>query len=251
MQYNPDKPIIAGNWKMNGLRGSKIEIENLINFLRDNNQNTNVIIFPPYTLISDFMDITVSSDLSIGSQNCHQQNQGAYTGSISPEMIKDLGCNFVLIGHSEIRNTRNESSILIGKKSEVCHRHNLTSIICVGEDAECRMLGKQFDFISNQLFESIPATANINNTIIAYEPVWAIGAGKSARLHDIELMHNHIKKFLNNSKIFDNNTPNIIYGGSVNTDNSREILSINNVNGALVGGGSLDSKEFIKIIQSI
>ena len=251
MQYHPDKPIIAGNWKMNGLRGSKIEIERLINFLGNNNQNSNVIIFPPYTLISDFVNIAVSSDLFIGSQDCHQVNRGAYTGSISPEMIKDLGCNFVILGHSEVRNTKDESSILISKKAEATHKNNLTSIICVGEDAKSRMQGKQLDYVSNQLLKSIPTSANINNTVIAYEPIWAIGTGKSAHLEDIEIMHKHIISFLNDSKIFDNNPPNVIYGGSVNADNSRDILSIDNVNGALVGGASLDSDEFIKIIQSI
>ncbi|MDG2186679.1 MAG: triose-phosphate isomerase [Hyphomicrobiales bacterium] len=251
MQYNLDVPIIAGNWKMNGLINSQKEIKNLINFLKNNKKNGNVIIFPPFTLISDFKRITINSNLGIGAQDCHYEEQGAYTGSISPMMIKDAGCTFVIVGHSEIRESRNESSGLIKKKSENCHNNNLITIICVGEDYECRMKGEHYNFISKQLFESIPTTANVNNTIIAYEPIWAIGSGESASSQDIKLMHQHISDYLMKGKIFNNKIPNLLYGGSVNSNNSNEILSINNVNGALVGGGSLDSNEFIKIIQSI
>ncbi len=249
MQFNPDKITIAGNWKMNGHRGSRAEIEKLLSLIVDED-DTNIVVFPPYTLISHFAHITKNSPLSIGGQDCHYMESGAFTGSISAAMIRDSGANFVIIGHSEVRAAYGADGGNIIKKTQSAHENNLITIICVGEDLKVRSEERHFNFISNQLKNSVASTSNRNNTIIAYEPIWAIGTGDTATAEDIREMHSHINNILKNFNMFDKGNPAILYGGSVNAKNAEQILGIDNVNGVLVGGSSLDHKQFFEIIKS-
>ena len=248
MKFNPDLVTIAGNWKMNGHIDTSVDVEKLINLI--NGDDANIILFPPYTLISQFVNISKNSILSIGGQDCHHKDSGAFTGSISAPMLHDAGADFVIIGHSEVRALHGKDSGNIMNKTQSAHENDLITIICVGEDREVRLKGEHYNFISKQLEDSVPRTSNRNNTIIAYEPIWAIGTGNSATTADIKEMHAHINNTLQDFDMFKKGNPSILYGGSVNPKNAGQILSINNVNGVLVGGSSLDHLQFNEIIKS-
>ena len=188
--------------------------------------------------------------MSIGGQDCHHKDSGAFTGSISAPMLHDAGADFVIIGHSEVRALHGKDSGNIMNKTQSAHENDLITIICVGEDREVRLKEEHYNFISKQLEDSVPRTSNRNNTIIAYEPIWAIGTGNNATTEDIEEMHAHINNTLQDFYMFKKGNPSILYGGSVNPKNAGQILSINNVNGVLVGGSSLDHLQFNEIIKS-
>ena len=248
MKFNPDLITIAGNWKMNGHKAAAAEIEKLINLI--NETDANIILFPPFTLISDFVEISKNSYLSIGGQDCHHKDSGAFTSSISASMLRDAGADYVIIGHSEARALHGNDSGNVINKTCNAHENNLVTIICVGEDLSVRSEGKHYDFISKQLENAVARTSNRNNTLIAYEPIWAIGTGDTASIEDIQDMHAHINNTLKDFDMFKKGNPSILYGGSVNPKNAAQILSINNVNGVLVGGSSLDHVEFNEIIKS-
>ena len=248
MKFNPDLVTIAGNWKMNGHIDTSVHVEKLINLI--NGDNANIILFPPYTLISQFANISKNSILSIGGQDCHHEDSGAFTGSISAPMLRDAGADFVIIGHSEVRALHGKGLGNIMNKTQSAHENDLITIICVGEDHEVRLRGEHYNFISKQLEDSVARTSNRNNTLIAYEPIWAIGTGDTATATDIKDMHAHIQNTLHDLDMFKKGNPSILYGGSVNAKNARQILSINNVNGVLVGGSSLDYLQFNEIIKS-
>ena len=248
MKFNPDLVTIAGNWKMNGHIDTSVDAEKLINLI--NGDGANIILFPPYTLISQFVNTSKNSILSIGGQDCHHKDSGAFTGSISASMLHDAGADFVIIGHSEVRALHGKVSGNIMDKTQCAHENDLITIICVGEDREVRLQGEHYNFISKQLEDSVPRTSNRNITIIAYEPIWAIGTGNTATTEDIEEMHAHINNTLQDFDMFKKGNPSILYGGSVNPKNAGQILSINNVNGVLVGGSSLDHLQFNEIIKS-
>ncbi len=236
------KKLIAANWKMNGLRGQGRE---LASGILDNCRKAecDIALFPPFTLLLEIADILQSSNVALGGQDCHIEEKGAYTGDISASMLKDCGCSYVILGHSERRKYHNETNSLVNLKAQAAHKEQLTTIICVGESLEIREQGKMYEIVGKQLGESIPSGASSENTIIAYEPVWAIGTGKTANIQQIEEMHQFIKDKSNVDL-------KILYGGSAKPDNAKEILSIDGVGGLLVGGASLDVSSFSKIIEA-
>ena len=248
MKFNPDSMTFAGNWKMNGRLDDTVNIEKLIKLIRDD--DANIILFPPFTLISSFVNTSKNSNLNIGGQDCHHEDSGAFTGSISASMLRDSGADFVIIGHSEVRAMHEKGPDNIINKIQSAHENNLITIICVGEDIKVRSEGEHYNFISKQLKDSVSSTSNRNNTIIAYEPIWAIGTGNTATNEDIYEMHAHINNILQDTDIFEKGNPSLLYGGSVNPENAGEILNIDNVNGVLVGGSSLDYSKFNEIIKS-
>ena len=236
---------VIANWKMNGLRSHR-KLYNSINkhLVSKKSNKPNVIICPPHTLIHT-LALEKKSQVKLGAQDAHQHNSGAFTGCISSEMIKDSGAEYVIIGHSERRQYFNESTKLIADKIKTAHKLNLKVILCIGElKSEIRNRKK---VLRNQL-KSLPLNPNHKNLIIAYEPVRSIGTGLTPSLLEIDEIHSSIRSILK-SKLDFSNKVSILYGGSVNAKNAKEILSLKNVDGALVGGASLQISEFSKIID--
>jgi triosephosphate isomerase len=184
----------------------------------------------------------------LGGQDCHTEQSGAHTGNISADMLQDMGCEYVIVGHSERRSYQNESSNLISQKAAAAHDAGLISIICIGETEEENEAGKTLEVLKKQISESIPESATPENTIIAYEPVWAIGTGKTPTIDDIASTHEAIRKYIQ-IKIGNSDSVLILYGGSVNPSNARDILKLEDVDGALVGGASLKIEQFTSIID--
>ncbi len=239
------RKIIAANWKMNM---SFSEIDNFFYFFskkKDLSTDREVFIAPPFVYIQYVKEKINSGNLNFkcGAQNCFYEDKGAFTGEISVNMLKDLDVDFVIIGHSERRNIFNESNELLNKKVKKVLSSNLECIFCIGEKLEERENGKTFSVLETQLKQGLQNVENLDKLIIAYEPVWAIGTGKNAEKKQIEEAHTFIKDF------FNRDIP-ILYGGSVNPENIKEILDCKNVNGVLVGGASLIAKKFYKIIKS-
>lgn len=236
------KPLIAGNWKMNGLSAAVTEIESLIaKFAGSAPDDRDVLICPPATLVGHFASKFSDEAIQIGGQDCHPEVSGAHTGDISAEMLADAGAAYVIVGHSERREDHNETNEMIKAKAEAGLRAGLTPIICVGESKAEREAGKAIGVVGAQLAGSLPETAE--EFVIAYEPVWAIGTGLVPTNDDIAETHAFIRsKTRNNVRI--------LYGGSVKPGNASEILAIDNVNGALVGGASLKADDFYPIVMA-
>jgi triosephosphate isomerase (TIM) len=229
------KKLIAGNWKMNGLAADGRERAQALADL-GNNPAFDMVLCPPATLIQQTLWLLKDSGVAVGGQDCHVKEHGAFTGDVSAAMLKDLGCAYVILGHSERRQHHKETSLEVAAKTLAAHAAGLTAIVCVGETLEQREAGHAQDVVEKQLAESLPPGATAANTVIAYEPVWAIGTGKVASNEDIKTMHAHIRTLAGGMRI--------LYGGSVKADGAREILHIENVNGVLVGGASLKADEF-------
>ena len=239
------KKIIAGNWKMNGLKESAWAVVNALTARFDQGidaKNFEMIICPPATLISEVGQMIEGYPIRLGAQNCNDHAEGAYTGEISPAMLRDLGCRFVILGHSERRAYYGETSGLVAAKAAAALGCGLVPIICIGETLEEKEAGRAAAVIEKQFSESLPAAATTSNVIIAYEPVWAIGTGRRALAKDIVEIHSLIRKAC--AERFGTDDINILYGGSVKADNAAEIFSIADVDGALVGGASLKADEF-------
>ncbi len=245
--------IVAGNWKMNLNINEAIELSNGLLKHKEIFVEEKIIIFPSFLIISEVYNIYKNSKVSIGAQDCSMYNNGAFTGQVSAKMIKDAGCKYVIIGHSERRSLCNETSSIVSQKAVKAISAGLKVIICIGENTKDREKGDYLFVLEEQLKQSLPdisIDSNLlsNNIIIAYEPVWAIGTGNTASKKDIEEVHKFIKEIINTNYQFNFDLP-ILYGGSVNSKNSSEIFKINNVGGVLVGGASLRSDEFLKIIK--
>lgn len=227
---------------MNGTRASLTE---LFEISGENHGEAEVIICPPFTLLHEAITAAMGTDVQIGGQNCHQELSGAFTGEVSAAMLSDLGATHVIVGHSERREYFGETSEIVAQKANRAIEAGLTAIICVGETLAEREAGNALKVVEAQIKASIPKSANTQNTIIAYEPVWAIGTGKVPSNDDIAQMHAHIRRL-----IPDANAMRVLYGGSVKGSNAKEIFAIENVDGGLVGGASLTAKDFIPIIQA-
>jgi len=236
------KPLIAGNWKMNGLASSVSEIETLVERLNGSApEDRDVLICPPMTLVASLAAQFSDEAIQIGGQDCHPNSSGAHTGDVSAEMLADAGAAYIIVGHSERRADHGESDALVKAKAEAALRAGLTPIICVGELEADRKAGRAQDVVGAQLEGSLPETDD--DFVIAYEPVWAIGTGLTPTIADIEEMHAFIRsKTRNNVRI--------LYGGSVKPGNAKEILAVANVNGALVGGASLKADDFSPIVMA-
>ena len=233
--------FIVANWKLNG---SVAFIDEYISKLSLNNKDNNskcVIICPPFTFINKIH----IENLFVGAQNCSVYDKGAYTGEVSTKMLRDIGCHFCIVGHSERRNLFNESNEIISKKIINCLAEQIIPILCIGESLEQKKKNKTEEILISQVQKSITKQANMNNMIIAYEPIWAIGTGLTPTLDEITKMHTFIKNNIPQSKDF-----KILYGGSVKSSNCKEILAQKNVDGILVGSASIVINEFNKIIES-
>ncbi|MEC8875863.1 MAG: triose-phosphate isomerase [Pseudomonadota bacterium] len=245
------KKLIVANWKMNKTKVSGISLVKSLSakINRSNRSSREVVVCPPFTLISEISKILKSSKISLGGQDCSADSFGAFTGDISPLMLKDLGCKYVIVGHSERREHHNESEKIIKNKLDLALSLGLKVILCVGEKMQERKKGNTIRIITRQLQLSISKKCNNKNTIIAYEPVWSIGSGVTPKDSEICDVHNFIKNKSSQLSIGDKPFM-VLYGGSVNPGNSKNILSLQNVDGALVGGSSLKLKSFLDIIRS-
>ena len=244
--------LIVGNWKMNGLlsdsRARAQQLGSAVAALE--NAGFDMVLCPPATMIGAVADVLAGSSVQYGGQDCHTEINGAFTGNISAAMLKDLGCTHVIVGHSERLQSQGEVSALIAEKAAAAHAAGLVAIICVGETDEERSAGKADGVVAAQLAESLPLSATAENTAVAYEPVWAIGTGKTASTADIENMHAHIRAEVN-ARLLDGSAGlKLLYGGSVKAANAGEILHLKNVDGVLVGGASLVADDFIAIAKA-
>ena len=241
--------IVAGNWKMNKTpKEGKTFIDKMSRDL-DSIGDTNVIICPPFTGLTS---LSKNSIYNLGAQNCYFEDSGAFTGEISVEMLKDCGVKYVILGHSERRSIFNEDDISIGKKVKKALDTGVTPILCIGETIEQLNEGLAKETVSTQLNEGLNGLSSLRNIIIAYEPVWAIGTGLTASVDKVAEIHLFIRETL--SAIFSKKESDLIpilYGGSVNSDNSEELIAVDNVNGFLIGGASLDVEKFVDIINIV
>ncbi len=242
------RALVAGNWKMNGLRAAADELARI----RDGSAKArcDVMICPPATLIAAFAEAARGSQLMIGGQDCHAKASGAHTGDISAAMLKDAGATAVIVGHSERRTDHGETDTLVCAKAEAAHRAGLTAIVCVGETAEQRRSGVTLSIIERQLAGSVPSGASAANTVIAYEPVWAIGTGLTPTAADVAEVHAFVRSKLAARFGADGRQMRLLYGGSVKAANARELMGIADVNGALVGGASLKADDFLGILAA-
>lgn len=240
------RKIAAGNWKMNGTAADKAEIDALA--ASHPTPSVEVIICPPATVINTLAD---SADpIQIGGQDCHVATHGAFTGEISALMLKAAGAEHVIVGHSERRTDHHETDKMIRAKAEAAYAADLNAIICIGETLEEREAGTTLAVLDIQLAGSVPENANAQNTVIAYEPVWAIGTGKIPTIAQIAEVHDHIRTRLT-AKFDDAGEFSLLYGGSVKATNAVEIFEVANVDGALVGGASLKASDFSPIISAL
>jgi triosephosphate isomerase len=233
--------LVAGNWKMNGLRqdGSALA-RDLVRRTVAQPPPCDLLVCPPAPLLPEIAGILAGSGIALGGQDCHPAAKGAHTGDVSAEMLADAGCSYVILGHSERRRDHGESDALVRAKIAAAWRAGLTAILCVGETRQQREAGDAAAVVAAQLAGSIPEGADPDRLVVAYEPVWAIGTGLTPTLDDIARMHADIRARLPASV-------RILYGGSVNPGNAAEILALAEVDGALVGGASLDAGQFCAI----
>jgi triosephosphate isomerase (TIM) len=242
------RPLVAGNWKMNGLRISLVEAAAICEAVAAGRAGkAEVVVCPPATLLMAAAQICAGSRVGVGGQDCHAEASGAFTGDISAEMLKDAGASYVILGHSERRAGHNETDKIVRAKAKAALRAGLAAIICVGETRAEREAGAAFAIVGVQLAGSIPENSPPGQIVIAYEPVWAIGTGLTLTPGDIAEMHGFIRDRVNRHLPGQGASMRILYGGSVRPANAAELLSIEDVDGALVGGASLHSAEFMAI----
>jgi triosephosphate isomerase (TIM) len=242
------RPLIAGNWKMNGLKGSVGEFDAMVAGASMVTAKADLLVCPPAILIAGFAErLRGSKVLAIGGQDCHPKPSGAHTGDISAEMLADAGASAVIVGHSERRADHGESDGLVRQKAEAAWRAGLTAIVCIGETQQQRDSGQTLEICHGQLNLSLPDAARADNLVVAYEPVWAIGTGLTPTTEDIEQIHTFIRGILIVRFNGEGTKIRILYGGSVKPSNARELMAVANVNGALIGGASLKAIDFLAI----
>ncbi len=248
---SPIRPLIAGNWKMNGLLASQNEAEAVVAGLGGAvAQAPEVLICPPATLLVPFAAVLKGSQVGLGGQDCHSAASGAHTGDISAEMLVDAGATAVIVGHSERRADHGERSLEVRQKAEAAHRAGLTAIVCVGETIGERQAGLALTVVRRQVAASLPDLATAANTVVAYEPVWAIGTGRTPTAAEVAEVHGAIRASVSERFGNEGEAMRLLYGGSVKPGNARELLAVANVNGALVGGASLNAADFLAIIAA-
>ena len=248
------KPIIAGNWKMNGtIASGSILIEAFNNVLEGMDLSCDVVVCPPFTALERAVTLTRNTAIEVGAQTMDYHDAGAFTGEISPLMLTEVGVSYVIIGHSERREYYGETDETVNAKIKSAFRHNLIPIICVGESLEQREAGHTLEWITSQLkgaLQDIPKE-QVSQLIIAYEPIWAIGTGKTATAAQAETVCKSIRDYIRSVYGHDvSDRVRIQYGGSVKSDNSKQILGQPNIDGALVGGASLVVDDFVEIIKA-
>jgi triosephosphate isomerase len=243
----PPRPLVAGNWKMNGLKSSAAELGRIMQGGGELWRKTDLMICPPATLLVTFAVVALGSKLQIGAQDCHAEPSGAFTGDISAEMVADAGAVAVIVGHSERRTMHHETDAQVRAKAQAAWRAGLTAIVCIGETKVEREAGKTLDVIGRQLGGSLPDGAAGANLVVAYEPVWAIGSGLTPTPADVAAAHAFIRERLTDRYGAQGPSIRILYGGSVKPANAADLLTLANVNGALVGGASLKADDFLGI----
>jgi len=236
--------LIAGNWKMNGILQESLDFVNELG-INPAPEHVEVALMPPFTLLHSLADPFTEKDVRLGAQSMYCEVSGAFTGSISPVMLRDAGCHYVILGHSERRDIMHEGNALILKKLDVAWAHGLEPILCIGEHLEERESGKTNDVLKEQLSVLADVDAGVSLTV-AYEPVWAIGTGKTASPEQVKETHAFVHEEL--SRL--GHDCRVLYGGSVNPANAAELLACDGVDGALVGGASLKAGSFMKIIEA-
>lgn len=245
-------PLIAGNWKMNGLKADGLALaEGLAARLAGSGVSADILVCPPATLIDAVAQAAAGSALKVGGQDCHAQDKGAHTGDISAVMLRDIGASHVILGHSERRAAHGETDRVVRAKAAAAHRAGLTAIVCVGETEGERDSGRTLDVVGAQFWGSLPDGSTAENTVIAYEPVWAIGTGRTPGEEDVAAVHAAIRAqaaaVLGEEG---SQALRILYGGSMTPANAARFLALEDVDGGLIGGASLKIDDFWSIVQS-
>jgi triosephosphate isomerase len=247
------RKLIAGNWKMNGLRADGLALAGDVaaRFETASPARYDMLVCPPFTLIPGVVDTVGSSGVTVGGQDCHMEQKGAHTGDTSAWMLKDAGCGYVIVGHSERRTDHGETDAMVKAKAEAALAAGLIAIVCIGETLEERDAGKTLEINRRQLHGSLPEAATAANTVIAYEPVWAIGTGRTATPEQAQEVHAMIRSELVGK--FGQGVADamrVLYGGSMNAKNARELLAQSDIDGGLIGGASLKADEFMAVAES-
>jgi len=237
--------LVAGNWKMNGSRAMAAQ---LISELKAASAglNADLLVCPPFPYLIHAHEFLAGSTIALGAQDCAPQENGAHTGDTAAMMLKDCGATYVILGHSERRTDHGESSAEVAAKAKAAQAAGLVAIVCVGETDSQRVAGETLKVVESQIVNSIPQGSSPANLVVAYEPVWAIGTGKTPTSGDVEVVHAHIRKLLVSGQK-DGQGVRILYGGSVKPSNAAELMAVPEVNGALVGGASLKAADFLGI----
>lgn len=248
----PDvRPLVAGNWKMNGTRASLDQIKAMAEGVKGElSSKVETLICPPATLLYVATALCDDSPLLIGAQDCHVKSSGAHTGDISAEMIADCFGTHVIVGHSERRTDHAETDALVNAKAKAAYEANLTAIVCIGETDAERKSGETLDVLKRQLAGSLPDEATAENTVIAYEPVWAIGTGLTPTAEDVREAHAFMRGELVSRFGDAGKKMRLLYGGSVKPSNALELMGVENVDGALIGGASLKAEDFLAIYNA-
>jgi triosephosphate isomerase len=249
MSVDRPRPLVAGNWKMNGLRSAaQVLREVRSGYTADAQNKVELLVCPPATLIHSLASEVEGSSIAIGGQDCHAKESGAFTGDLSAEMLADAGATYVIVGHSERRQYHAERDADVRAKAAAAHRAGLIAVVCVGETQQEREGGRTLAVVREQLHGSIPANSNSRNLVIAYEPVWAIGTGLTPTTADVAEVHALIREEI--GSLVGPGEPKgirVLYGGSVKPSNAAELMAVDNVDGALVGGASLVAADFLAI----
>ncbi len=246
------RPIIAGNWKMNKTATEAKDLTEKIVHACSNVTHADVVLCPPFTCLWAVQELLRNSSVRLGAQNMHWEQNGAFTGEISPAMVKDAGCHYVILGHSERRQYFKEDNALVNKKVKASLGFGITPILCLGETLEQREKGVTESVVKDQLLGGIQGLtpAQLPKIVVAYEPVWAIGTGKTATSAQAQEVHSYIRKLLGEASTEEvSKQVRIQYGGSVKVENIKELMAQPDIDGALVGGASLDAGSFEKIIK--
>ncbi len=246
------RPLIAGNWKMNGLRADALALAKGVadGVKQAGWTDREVLVCPPATLILAVTEAVRTSRVLVGGQTCHAKPSGAHTGEIAAEMLRDCGASHVIVGHSERRADCGETDAIVRAKAEAAWRAGLLPIVCIGETLAEREAGRTLDVLARQLKGSVPAGATAAKLVVAYEPVWAIGTGKTPTTPEVAAAHAHIRKVLG-GLMGEAAAVRLLYGGSVKDSNAAELLAAGDVDGALVGGASLKAGEFLAIAKAV
>jgi triosephosphate isomerase len=248
------RPIIAGNWKMNKTVNEAEEFTKALKEKLQDIAGVDIVICPPFTCLAPIAGIIQGANIQLGAQDIYWEDSGAFTGEISCPMLKELGCKYVIIGHSERRAYFSETNESVNKKIKAVLRHNLIPIMCVGERLEEREKGKTFEIIKSHLQDGLKdlTAEQIKRTVIAYEPVWAIGTGRTATPNQAQEVHRYIRSLL--AELYDRDTAVLVriqYGGSVKPENIAELMVQEDVDGSLVGGASLNLDSFVRIVKAV
>jgi triosephosphate isomerase len=241
------RPLVAGNWKMNGLKASAAEVGKVMAGAGELLTRVDLMICPPATLIMTFVQVAAGSKIEIGGQDCHAEPSGAFTGDISAEMLADLGAKAVIVGHSERRTLHQETDAEVRAKAEAAWRAGLAAIVCIGETRAEREAGHTLSVLGRQLDGSLPDGVTAARLVVAYEPVWAIGTGLTPTAADVAQAHEFIRQRIVERHGAAGNAVRVLYGGSVKPSNAKELMAVANVDGALVGGASLKAEDFLGI----